>query len=288
MKTIKFSVAMLLICFASTLVIAQNKYSFQPQKGSLLWNVNLGGGYTSIIYDNTSLNNSSISFESKIGCESDLNLSYLFSDAVGISLGVGYSTFSRNLTIPSYSDQKSDIIDTDDMRYTLHVSSDNVTEEHKLSYLNVPVKVVMFKKVSDKILLTGGCGLKVGIPISTKFRLEESNFTTEAFYPDLNFLLKDHEPLGLYSNRKDWHPEGDLESELNVAILAEGGVILPFKDDIAINASAYFSYGLNKSIKGKTNKHLVEEYAKYNGFQSFVGDAGLMQIGIKIGIIGVL
>jgi hypothetical protein len=101
-------------------------------------------------------------------------------------------------------------------------------------------------------------------------------------------LLTNHAEQGLYTNRQDWHPKGDLESSMNMAVLVEGGVILPVNNKLALSGRAYFSYGINESIEGKKNEHLLEEHAKYNGFQSFLGYGSLMQFGIKIGIIGIL
>ena len=288
MKTIKLGVALILMCFTSTYIFAQNEGDFELQKGSLLWSVNVGGGYAPILFDNTSINNTSISSDNKVGFIGDVNLSYLFSDMFGVSVGVGYSHYSKQLTVTNYSDEKIDIMDKDNMRYTLYVESDKTSEKHKLSYLDIPVKMIVHKKISSRTILTGGLGLKFGVPLSTKFRLEESNFTTRAFYTDLNFWLTDYEQQGLFTERKNWYPEDDFESKINVAIVVEGGVLIPVSKQVAINANAYFSYGINKSIKGKANNHLIEENAKYNGFQSFLGDANLMQVGIKIGVTGIL
>jgi hypothetical protein len=278
---------LIFIWAVNTAIFAQNEDVFQLERGGIMWSVSTGGGYAPVLYENSRVGNSTVEFDKQSGLLVDANVSYLLSDILGVSLGLAYSSYNTQATIASYSDEINDLLDSDNMRYTLYVDTDNATEKHELSYLDIPIKMQMHLPISEKIMFTGGVGFKLGIPISSTYSLEESNFTTEAFYPDLNFLLVDYSEQDLYTNRSDWHPPGNIDTKLNFALVAEGGVLWALNNKLAVSAKAYFSYGLNKSINNQPNNHLVEEYAKYNGLQSFLGDARLMQLGVKIGVVGI-
>lgn len=215
----------------------------------------------------------------------NLNGTYMLSDKYGISFGLGVSDYNSQLSLDAYSDEIAGLNDSDNMAYNLITDARNIVEEHDLLIIDVPIKFQMYLPLGQRFIFTGGAGVKLNFPVSDSYELEQVQITTEAFYPDLNFLLTDYEPMGLYTNKTDWQQSGSLKTNLSVSALLEAGVALPVGERLALSCKAYFSHGLSNAVEGDPQTYLVVENGEYNGLQSFLGNAKIMQVGFKLGIV---
>lgn len=281
----KTYISFALLFILTSTVFAQDENPFQLVKGKVLWSASIGCGYAPLNYDETNYQNQTIDKKSSAAITADINATYMLSNKYGISVGFGVSDYNSQYSLSNYSDEINGLTDEDNMPYNLLVNANNISEDHNLTTLDIPVKLETYLPFSGKLLFTGGVGFKLGIPISGNYGLSKSNVTTEAFYPELNFLLNDYAEAGLFTNKTDWEQDDDLNTQLNVSLLLEAGLVCPVSQQVAVSCKGYVSYGLNNAVKGVSAEHLVAEESIYNGLQSFLGDAKLMQAGVTIGII---
>lgn len=279
------SLSLLLLLASAITVFAQKADSNQSENGKLVWSVNFGAGYAPLNYDHTSWDSQTIDKNASAGITADINATYMLSNKYGISVGLGLSSYKSQFALANYSDEINGLSDSDDMSYNLLVDATNLTEDHNMAMFEIPVKVETYLPLSSKLLFTGGLGFKLGIPISGSYELSKSNITTKAFYPDLNFMLEDYPEAGLFTNKTDWQQEDDINTQLNVSLLLEAGFAYPVSNNLAVSCKGYLSYGLTSAVKGTSSEYLVAEESAYNGLQSFLGDAKIMQVGVKVGVI---
>lgn len=295
------TLTLLLIITACSCLWAQKNHKSKPKKakfrfaqnggfsdfgkGSLLTDIYFFGGYSPLTYENN-IDNGNVEFEKRGGIAVDLSGTYLLSDYIGVSLGIGLSKYNTRAILTGYTDKIDGLTDDDLMNYLLDINVSRAAEDHSFTSFDVPVMMHCFIPVMRKTAwIDGGLGFKAGVPIKGTYKLEESNIITKAFYPDLNFWLTDLPELGLFSNSSSWHPEGDIDAKLNMALVAEAGVLCPINENLAISARGYLSCGLNKPIKSNNGDRYIDEYVKYNSLSTLVGDAGLMQLGLRMGIV---
>jgi hypothetical protein len=279
------NLTLLLLFLISLGSIAQTEVWTEPIKGDFIWDGNIGLSHAPLMYAHKKWENQSISSQGGSGIAADVNATYMLSDKYGISFGLGVSKYNSELSLAAYSDEINGLIDSDNMAYNLITDASDVVEEHDLLAIDIPVKFQMYIPLGSKIVFTGGVGLKLNIPVSASYELKDIRITTKAFYPDLNFMLTDYEAMGLFTNKTDWEQNGDLNSRLNTSMLLEAGITYPVGTRLAVSCKAYFSHGIGYAVKSDQQTYLVAENAEYNGLQSFLGNAKLMQVGLKLGIV---
>jgi hypothetical protein len=283
-KNINFS--LLLLFLLSLGGFAQTNEWTEPRKGDIIWDGSIGIGSAPLKYADKVWENQSITSQGGNGIAADINGTYMFSDKYGVAVGLGVSQYSSKLSLATYSGVLNGLIDVDDMAYNLITDANNIEEEHNLVSLDIPIKFQAYIPIRSRIVFTGGVGLKLNIlPLIANYELNQIQLTTKAFYPDLNFMLSDYEDMGLYTNKTDWPQNGDLNSKLNVSLLLEAGIVFPIKPHLALSCKGYFSHGLSSAIESRGQSYLVGKNSEYNGLQSFLGDAKLMQIGFKLGVV---
>lgn len=279
------NLSLLLLFLISLGGMAQTEVWHEPLKGDFIWDGNIGLSHAPLVYASKNWENQSISSKGGSGIAVDVNGTYMLSGKYGISFGLGVSKYNSELSLASYSDEINGLIDSDNMAYNLITDASDIVEEHDLVAFDIPVKFQMYIPLGSKIVFTGGVGFKLNIPISASYELNDIRITTKAFYPDLNFMLTDYEDLGLFTNKTDWQQNGDLNSKVNVSVLLEAGITYPVGPRLAVSCKGYFSHGIGYAVESDQQTYLVEENAAYNGLQSFLGNAKLMQVGLKLGIV---
>jgi hypothetical protein len=280
------NLSLLLLFLLSLGSFAQtNEWTKPYRRGDIIWDGSVGIGSAPIKYSDKVWENQSITSQGGNGITADINGTYMFSDKYGVAVGLGVSQYNSQLSLATYSGVLNGLIDVDDMAYNLITDANGIEEEHDLFSLDIPVKFQAYIPLGSRIEFIGGAGLKLNLPISANYELNQIQITTKAFYPDLNFMLSDYEDMGLFTDKTDWQQNGDLNSKLNVSVLLEAGIAVPVGDRLALSCKGYFSHGLSSAIENEQKTYLVVENSEYNGLQSFLGDAKLMQVGFKLGVV---
>lgn len=279
------NLTLLLLFLVSLSSIAQSSAWTPSELGDFIWDGNFGISHAPLKYSNSTWQNQTIEGQGGGGIMVDFNGTYMLSTKYGIAFGLGVSSYNSEYSLGAYSDEITGLTDSDNMTYNLITDAGVIEEEHSLVAVDIPVKFQMYIPIGSRIEFVGAAGLKLNIPVSASYELQKLTLTTKAFYPDLNFMLSDYEPMGLYNSKRDLQQSGDLNSKVNASILLEAGIAIPIGYQFDLSFKAYFSHGLNNAVEGDPQTYLVVENGEYNGLQSFLGDAKLMQVGFKLGLI---
>lgn len=280
------NLSLLLLFLLSLGSFAQSTEWVKPYRvGDIIWDASIGFSSAPLKYADKVWENQSITSQAGSGITADINGTYMITEKYGVAVGLGVSQYSSELSLATYSGVINGLIDVDNMAYNLITEANGIEEEHNLFSLDIPVKFQAYIPLGSRIEFIGGAGIKLNLPVGAKYELNQMELTTNAFYPDLNFMLSDYEDMGLFTGKTDLQQKEDLNSKLNVSILLEAGIAVPVGERMGISCKGFFSHGLSNAIEGKGQEYLVVENGKYNGLQSFLGDAKLMQVGFKLGVL---
>ncbi|MDA3853670.1 MAG: outer membrane beta-barrel protein, partial [Bacteroidales bacterium] len=217
-------------------------------------------------------------------------LNYFFSKHIGASLGGSFNQINATLAASNYrSIQESGTDPMGAYHYLLY--SDNYYETLKINLFEVPVALVFRGKLSPKIDLRAGLGLKFGIPLSSTYRLD-NGISRRLYYPqimkDESEAIFDIPEWQLYENKKDWNnASGNLEASLNIAAFAHLGLSYEIQRKTSLFTSFYFAYGLNDNIVGSATQLLASNDAgDYNyTTPTHFNENNSIEIGVKVGVL---
>ena len=167
--------------------------------------------------------------------------------------------------------------------FTIRSNKPDITEQNTMSFVEIPVSIIYsFPISSNKTHLATRLGVKVGIPLESKYILSDSDLYTRLYFEEWDLELFDIPAHGLYDSRTDWHPNGELNLNPAFSIFSEIGLDFPvslFK----VRISGYFSYGLNSIIE-KNESSLIYWREDYNHILSLMESVHIMHYGLKVGI----
>jgi len=111
---------------------------------------------------------------------------YSFSKYFGISSGIGFSSYSSDLSLNKY-DNNYDTTDNVES-YKRIISGKNITEIQKISFLNVPISVCLQLPFNDNFGLYFQSGLNFSIPVIKSYT-SSGTFTYIGYYQAYNVYI---------------------------------------------------------------------------------------------------
>lgn len=216
-----------------------------------------------------------------------ISADYYFNKNWGVGLGVEYNRYRFINTLSNYkhSYKGTDNWEGDPVarNYEFFIESNNtnIEEATVMHYLDIPISAVYRHSLSAKSNLTARAGLKIGIPLASSYRLENSNLKTRLYFEEWDLELFNIPAHGLYDSRTDWHPEGETALTLASSVFAELGVGYQLSSSVNSRISAYYSYGLNDIINESQNS-LIYWRNTYNSMLTLTEKVSLHQLGLRI------
>jgi hypothetical protein len=259
MKSRIFSLRQIL--FTAFLVITLQYECFSQEADSsiirrpgMFIGFSLGPSQTNIIFTETSTVSGLLSGK-KNSFTGSLDFGYLFSRYFGLSAGIGYNTYSTQLSLSTYQNT-FDAVDSEDEAYELQVSGSGINEEQKISFLSVPVCLNIRLPFSKNIGFFLQPGINLMYPLSKNYK-SSGIFTYKGYYPAYNVLLEDLPDYGFPS---DLSIESEGKPELKTlsfnAIVSAGFDFL-IQNKYQIGVAACY----DRSLSGISN------YPSYDKFQ---------------------
>jgi hypothetical protein len=173
----------------------------------------------------------------------ELELGYFFSGPVGISTGIGYNSYSSELSLGAYSN-KFNTKDSEGEDYERRVSGSNIKELQNISYLSVPV-CLNFRIPAGTAF---GLFLKAGVNFSFPQKHEYNSsgtFDFSGYYSAYNVVLHDLPAYGFSSN-SIVSTKGDPELKpYDIEGLAIAGFQCTIKRKFQIAVGASYSRSLS-------------------------------------------
>lgn len=221
-------------------------YTFAQEKSSHEFCLSLGGGLSTLKYD-----------DGKNGTSGNVGLSYtyFFSEKWGVKSGLELAHYKAELKdfstlsyAPGLRDSEGDVFD-----YYSSVSGYN--EKQKATLINVPIMGHFQTGAFNQNKFYVSAGFKVGIPVSSKYESEGASFVNKGWYVDLDNWVTTQKFAG-FGEFKDKSSEGDLDLDIAFILSIETGVKWNLGNNKSLYTGVFLDYGLN-DIKKYSNKPFV-------------------------------
>lgn len=252
MKNVQLRLIVVVISFLACTFVAQSQDKHEVSG----W---LGGGLSTLDY--------------KVNGEKAKN-------GVGGLFGVGYNyhlttqwSIGTGIEISLYqgktpSGDFSEAYKTNDGEYDFELRSimNNYQEKQKTYLLNIPILGQYRMELPNNIDLYFSGGVKVGLPISSKYKVSEGELKNVGYYEQWSeqggreLIMDSQEFMGFGT-----YDQSDLKEDFKVKtafmLSLETGVKWLLGQSNSLYTGIYFDYGLN-DINKYTNKRLVEYNAE--------------------------
>lgn len=228
---------------------------------------------------------STVPLEHKNGMSFNLALEggYFFSKMVGVSIGAGTASYSAEQTLDSCS-IKFNATDTDLETYEMRIKGKSITETQKLSFLNIPVCVVLKIPAGERLGFYVRAGVSFDIPIVKTYE-GSGTFSYSGFYSAYPVLLQDI-PTYFPSN-VNTPSSGDLKlKSLSQTLVASGGVTFKLNESIQIALGMYFNRSLGNISAYETGSDykLTSKPNELNSIMGGASTARVQALGISLGL----
>jgi hypothetical protein len=244
---------------------------------------NLSPVQTSLFNDGALTNNDVIS-NKKSSFSGAIEAGYSFSKYIGISTGLGYSSYVTNVTMDTYDDQY-DTIDSDSPKenYKRIISGENIEELQKISFLTIPVLLDFHLPVSNKFGIYLQTGVNFSIPVSNEYT-SSGTFTYEGYYSKYNVLISSVDYEGFKTNYQG-SDQGELKiKSLNTELIASAGASYAINEKMIISAGILYSKLLSDMSDYETSGtyHLSSMPDQIKSIMEGSTETSASSIGIKI------
>jgi len=207
---------------------------------------------------------------------------YFFSKMVGISIGAGMGSYSSEQVLDSCS-IKFNATDSDLESYEMRIKGKSITEIQKLSFLSIPVCIIMKMRAGDKLGFFIRAGLSFDIPM-TKTWEASGVFTYDGYYAAYPVLL--HNIPGYFPANMNTSSEGTLEvKSFSQTIIASGGAFIRLNESVHISLGATFNRSLGSISAYSTDSYrLTSEPGQLNSIMGGAENAGVTGLGVSLGL----
>ncbi|MCX6301695.1 MAG: hypothetical protein NTW82_05895 [Bacteroidia bacterium] len=212
-----------------------------------------------------------------------LDLDYFFSRAAGISFGIGYSGFSSQLSLVSWSDNYS-TKDSENESYVMTINGSSIVENNKIGYIHIPVGLSLRFPAEGKIgfCLQGGIGFD--IPLVKSYD-GSGKFSYSGYYATYNVTLSDI-PVYFPSNVPTT-ATGDLELKpFSLSVNASGSVFVSLSKKMQVLIGGHYNRALSNILSsGPDPNFMISSKAdEMNSLLEGSSGASVQAIGLSLGL----
>lgn len=253
------------VCAIATASSAQDK----------LVNISLGGGLHPLNYK-TEVGTVSKGGGVLFGC----NYMPFFTKNFGLGIGfdMNYNTASAQINETFESEIDNEEVGSS---YTLRTIFKDWKEKESMLILNIPLGIYGRAKLSTTTNFIYGVGVKVGMPVISRYKMKEGSIETRAYFgDDLEAELKEIPHHGLFIDEEK--REGDIETnKICTSIFAELMFTFTINNSNLFHMGLYFSDGVGDLAA----HHESMEGNNYHGIinSDLVDKCVPLCIGAKIG-----
>ncbi len=221
-----------------------------------------------------------------------LRYSYYLDSNWSVGAGVEYQSYNDTSGFSNLSGEYS-TTDIEDESFDFRYSADDLNEEHKLRYLNIPITVQYETSGLTRFYVSAGA--KIGFALSATYETTISELNTSGYYPQYDAELFGPEFMGFGALGRIESGRQDLETKMAFSGTFETGIKQLTGSNSSIYIGLFMDYGLNNIYEKKGTRQIIEYTREapvnmqYNTVldSGSAGDARLVAYGFKIRV-GVL
>ncbi len=211
-----------------------------------------------------------------------VDIGYFFSKHIGLSSGIGFTSYKTQLTLDSYQNTFN-TTDSENETYERQVSGTDIKEVQKVGFISLPVCLDIRLPLNRKIGFFLQTGVNLAIPVSKKYT-SSGTFTFKGYYPAYNVLLSDLPAYGFPTNFKSI-ASGELEiKSINVNVIAATGFDFFIQKQIQVAVEATYSKSLS-NISAYNSPDKFQLSSDINQINSLIGGsskASVQSVGMNI------
>jgi hypothetical protein len=237
----------------------------------------------------TSIKNNDIAISNTLAHKSGMSFNlaleggYFFSKNVGVSIGAGMGSYSTDLTLDSCSIKFQDT-DSDLEDYEMRIKGKQITETQNLSFLSIPVCLIIKIPAGEKVWFHAKAGLSFDIPVVKKYD-GNGTFSYSGYYSAYPVLLEGI-PVYFPSNVATSSSGTLAVKSFSQTLVASAGATYNVTGTIGLTLGVYFNRSLgNISTYTTGNDNLLT--SEPNEMKTIMGStssAGVQAIGISVGL----
>jgi len=198
---------LLFMSFTYHSAFAQETKKEEPAKPRLYLGFTIGPAMNKII-NNGELSVSSLNSKDKYSVSGSLDVGYQFSEIIGISTGLVYSSNNAELSLSSYSN-KFNTTDSENETYERRVTGSAISETQKISFLSLPLCLNFQFPFTSRFGMFIQAGVNFSFPVSKEYS-SSGTFTYTGYYPAYNVVFQDLPAYG-FINDASVNYKGKLE-----------------------------------------------------------------------------
>jgi len=211
-----------------------------------------------------------------------LEIGYFFSKSIGISSGIGFSSYKSQLELATYQN-KFNTTDSENETYERQVSGTDIKEIQTVGFLSLPICLDIRLPLGKKMGFFLQPGIDFAIPITKKYT-SSGTFTFKGYYPAYNVLLQNLPAYGFPDNVNSV-TDGSLEiKSLHINALVSAGFDILIQKNIQFGIAAFYSKSLS-NISDYPSPDKFQLSSDANQINSLMGGsskASVQSIGVNI------
>jgi hypothetical protein len=155
------------------------------------------------------------------GFSGAVEVGYFFSKAIGISTGIGITSFKANLNLDSCYNAVT-LTDMENEIYQYRVKGYNLSEQEKISFISIPLSINLRLPLSQRLEFYLQPGVCISFPF-VKTYASEGIFSYSQYYPTYNVLLSNLPKYGLFNDEYvTYAGKTELKSTIMFASVSAG------------------------------------------------------------------
>ena len=243
------------------------------------------GPYSAKILNVDNMRITGLNTSNKMSYSGDFVAGVLITNNFGLSIGIGYTTYSSLHSLSSYL-SNFNTTDTENEAYERRVTGKDITELQNISFINLPVCLnftLPFKNNKMGVFLQTGVTLLFG---GTGNYKSSGNFTYKGYYPSYNVVFENLPAYGFPSNKSNNTEEALLLNSFNISVIASGGLefFISKKVQLAIGATYNRSVSDISGFSLQEDFQLSDDSDKINSIMAGSTKVGTESAGLKLSL----
>ena len=246
-------------------------------KSGMYIDVHVNGSSTSIKGDLATDITGELTSKSKFNFGFGISLDYMISEKIGITSGFSMMGYSSTYELTNFDQAAFRTIDQDGDEYDLLANGNNIVNDVKLNYIEIPIGIVI--RLGEFI---SRIGVKYGIPGSSSSSFTDGNLSTSGYYQKYNVTLYDIPEYG-FDDYELAGSEGSIEHKSSLSGFIQLGYNASISKKASISITGFYQTSLS-SVHDSSGGNLASGNETYTSVINLMDSPKTSAFGVEIGL----
>lgn len=267
--TIDYTVSSNLAKFASVEVMDSKK--------GLYLDVHALGAMTNINGELASGISGDLTSSGKFSFGFGLNLDYMFTENIGVGTGFTMMSYSSSFTLSSFNQEPFRTTDIDGDEYDLLAVGNDISNDVKLNYIEIPISVVMrFGGFMTRL------GVKYGLAGSSTSDFTDGTISTSGYYPKYSVTLEDIPEYG-FDTYSMSGSTGEVLHESSLMGFVQLGYYAAISQKVGLSFLGFYQTSFG-AVSSGGNASLTTGNNQYTSVLNLMDSPKVNAFGLEVGL----